>query len=72
MKYAERELVFIRGRVCQHASNVASMKGSKEWMIIPVDAGGRDINGGGVLFVGEESIVSIAEAKKIVREAVGK
>lgn len=68
-KYKPQEFVFVRGRICQHASNVPSMKGSTEWMIIPVDKGGKDCDGGGVLFVSEESIVSVDEAKSIVRKA---
>jgi hypothetical protein len=69
MKYEKRQMVFVRGRIAQHASNVPSMKGSTDWMIIPVDKGGKDCNGGGVLFVSEESIVSVDEAKSIVRKA---
>lgn len=68
-KYAQRQFVFIRGRISQCASNVPSMAGSNEWMVIPVDSAGRDVDSGGVLFVSETSLVSVDEAKSIVRKA---
>lgn len=68
-QYAANEFVFVRARVMRYAPTVASMKGAGEWMIVPIDSSGNDVPNGGVLFVGAPSLVSIAEAKKIVRNA---
>lgn len=68
-QYAANEFVFVRARVMRYAPTVASMKGSGEWMVVPIDSSGADVLNGGVLFVGAPSLVSIAEAKKIVRNA---
>ena len=67
--YATNEFVFVRARVMRHASTIQSMKGAGEWAVVPIDSRGNDVPNGGVLFVGAQSLVSIAEAKKIVRKA---
>ena len=69
LKYRQSQMVFIRGRICNHTSKVDGIRENNEWLIVPVDSKGNDVQSGGVLFVAEASIVSIAEAKTIVRMA---
>jgi len=68
-RFKADELVFVRARVVRHGSTYepGRQHGLHElWLLQPVDAKGRDVNGSPI-WAQPETVVSAREAREIVK-----
>jgi hypothetical protein len=69
-RFKADELVFVRARVVRHGSTYEPGKQHglhALWLLQPVDASGRDVNGASPVWATPETVVSAREAREIIK-----
>ena len=69
-RFIEGEMVFVRARVMRHGSTYEPVKGTgmeRDWLLQPVDSLGKDVSESACIWADPRSVVSAAEARKIIQ-----